>query len=103
VNNLFYQYFSEGIDISKFDNLLNIAIDSGLERSEVSRILKSNSFLNEVMEKDSFAKLRLRVSGVPSFTINYQSKRKPFTFSGAQVVLAIMIASIKSYLNIIQF
>ena len=87
MNNLFYQYFSEGVDISKFDNLLNIAIDSGLERSEVSRILKSNSFLNEVLEKDSFAKLRLRVSGVPSFTINYQSKRKELLLETTYVAM----------------
>lgn len=85
VNNLFYQYFSEGVDISKFENLVDIAVASGLDKNEVSRMLKSNSFVREVMDKDSFAKLRLRVSGVPSFTINYQSKRKPFTFSGAQV------------------
>lgn len=85
VQNIFYQYFEVGVDISSIDNLVEIAVISGLNRFEVQRVLNSKVYLDEVTEKDSFAKLRLRVSGVPSFTINYQTKRKPFTFSGAQV------------------
>lgn len=87
VHNIFYQYFEKGVDIGVVDNLVDIAAMSGLNRFEAQRILNSKAHLDEVIDKDSFAKLRLRVSGVPSFTINYQTKRKPFTFSGAQVPL----------------
>jgi len=86
VHNIFYQYFEVGVDIGIVDNLVEIAVMSGLNRFEAQRVLNSKTYLDEVIEKDGFAKLRLRVSGVPSFTINYQSKRKPFTFSGAQVI-----------------
>lgn len=84
VHNIFYQYFEVGVDIGIVDNLVEIAVMSGLNRFEAQRVLNSKTYLDEVTEKDGFAKLRLRVSGVPSFTINYQTKRKPFTFSGAQ-------------------
>ena len=86
VQNIFFQYFEVGVDIGNIENLVEIAVMSGLNRFEVQRVLNSKVYLDEVTEKDSFAKLRLRVSGVPSFTINYQTKRKPFTFSGAQVL-----------------
>lgn len=90
VQNIFFQYFEVGVDIGMIDNLVEIAAMSGLNRFEAQRLLTSKLHMDDVAEKDAFAKLRLRVSGVPSFTINYQTKRKPFTFSGAQVRLYIL-------------
>ncbi len=71
-------YFSDGIDLSKEENILQVVENSGLDKLEAESILKSNQFSNEV-DEDIYHASQIGVKGVPFFVINNQ-----FAISGAQ-------------------
>jgi predicted DsbA family dithiol-disulfide isomerase len=71
-------YFSDGIDLSKEDNILQVVENCGLDKLEAESILKSNQFSNEV-DQDIYHASQIGVRGVPFFVLNNQ-----FAISGAQ-------------------
>ncbi len=71
-------YFSDGIDLSKEENILQVVENSGLDKLEAESILKSNQFSNEV-DQDIYHASQIGVRGVPFFVLNNQ-----FAISGAQ-------------------
>jgi predicted DsbA family dithiol-disulfide isomerase len=71
-------YFSDGIDLSKEENILQVVENCGLDKLEAESILKSNQFSNEV-DQDIYHASQIGVRGVPFFVLNNQ-----FAISGAQ-------------------
>ena len=88
MENLFSAYFEEGLDVSKFETLIEICRKvEGLDMEAAKTALETTElFSDEVIEKDNKAKRGLRVSGVPFFIIENQNGGRPITFSGAQVI-----------------
>ena len=79
VNEAFMKaYFEEGIDLSKKENLLTIAIKAGLDNMKVSSVLHSDEGLVEVELEERMNSQR-GISGVPYFIINNK-----YGVSGAQ-------------------
>ncbi len=62
-------YFTDGIDLSKEDNLLDLIETIGLNKSEAVRILHSNAFSQEV-EQDIYQARQVGLRGVPYFLID---------------------------------
>jgi predicted DsbA family dithiol-disulfide isomerase len=78
VDALFKGYFTEGIDLSKDENLLEIADQAGLDYQRSKQLLEDeNSLLQIALEEQEIYKLG--ITGVPFFIIN-----KKFGISGAQ-------------------
>jgi predicted DsbA family dithiol-disulfide isomerase len=75
---LMLAYFTNGIDLSKDENVLKVVENCGLNPSEAKEILQSNRFSNEV-DEDIYHASQIGVKGVPFFVINNQ-----FAISGAQ-------------------
>ncbi len=73
-----YAYFTEGIDLSKQENVLNVITKLGLNREKAAEILESNLFAQEV-RNDQQQAAKLGIGGVPYFII--QGKQ---VISGAQ-------------------
>ncbi len=71
-------YFTDGIDLSKEENVLQVVENCGLDKVEAELILKSNQFSNEV-DEDIYHASQIGVRGVPFFVLNNQ-----FAISGAQ-------------------
>ena len=71
-------YFSDGIDLSKEENVLQVVENCGLDKLEAESILRSNQFSNEV-DEDIYHASQIGVRGVPFFVLNNQ-----FAISGAQ-------------------
>jgi predicted DsbA family dithiol-disulfide isomerase len=86
VENFYSAYFCEGIDLSKKDNLLDIAARSGLDRGKIEQLLESNTGKVEIemAEKELHD---LGITGVPLFIIDNK-----FAISGAQPVDAFIQA-----------
>jgi predicted DsbA family dithiol-disulfide isomerase len=74
----FKAYFEEGLNIGDREELLRIAGDMGLDLSELSRELASDSLKAE-MFKDEAAAHRLGINGVPHFIFDGK-----YSISGAQ-------------------
>ncbi len=68
VEALFRAYFCEGVDLSRKSDLIEAAVDSGLERSRVECLLESAEGVAEVKAEEQEVK-RLGVSAVPLFII----------------------------------
>jgi len=78
VNALFKAYFTDGIDLSKDENLIDIAVHAGLEEEKVRALLADESALVQVaLEEQEMYKLG--ISGVPFYIINNK-----YGVSGAQ-------------------
>lgn len=75
---IMYAYFTDGIDLSKEENLLKIVENSGLNRAEALQVLDSNLFSQEV-ENDIYTATQIGIKGVPFFVINDK-----FAISGSQ-------------------
>ena len=75
---LFYQYFVEGVDVGRQENLVEIAREVGMDAAEVRRFLAGNGGAEEVRTEEAKNR-QMGVSGVPLIIIN----GKP-AFSGAQ-------------------
>jgi predicted DsbA family dithiol-disulfide isomerase len=75
---LFRAYFTNGIDLSNKENLLDIIAGSGLNKEEAEKILNSDSYERDV-EVDRYQASQLGIRGVPYFLINEKA-----VISGAQ-------------------
>jgi len=71
-------YFEQGIDLSKQENLLNIAEQNGLDRDEVKSFLSSEQGILEIKQQEQ-ANHQRGISGVPFYIINNK-----YGVSGAQ-------------------
>ncbi|NOS93299.1 MAG: DsbA family oxidoreductase [Cyclobacteriaceae bacterium] len=71
-------YFTDGIDLTKIENLEKVATSVGIDAAEVNEFLQSNDGLNEVVAKEKL-NVQRGISGVPFFIINNQ-----YGVSGAQ-------------------
>jgi predicted DsbA family dithiol-disulfide isomerase len=78
VEGFFKAYFTEGLDLSKKENLLSVAEGAGLNRTKADELLKSTDGLAEVelMQRELH---KLGISGVPFYIV--QNK---YGISGAQ-------------------
>jgi predicted DsbA family dithiol-disulfide isomerase len=75
---LMLAYFTNGIDLSKEENVLKVVENCGLDRTEAQAIFRSDAFSNEV-DEDIYQASQIGIRGVPFFVINNQ-----FAISGAQ-------------------
>lgn len=71
-------YFEDGIDLSKNENLTDVAEKAGLEKEKVKKLLESSEGVAEVKDLEQLNIMR-GVSGVPFYIINDK-----YGFSGAQ-------------------
>lgn len=71
-------YFEEGVDLSKSENLVAIAVEAGLPKSSVLEVLQTDAGLHEVVAAEELNYQR-GISGVPFYIINGQ-----YGISGAQ-------------------
>lgn len=71
-------YFEQGVDLSKHENLVNIAVQNGLDRNEVQLFLASDEGALEVKQMEQLNQQR-GISGVPFYIINNK-----YGISGAQ-------------------
>lgn len=75
---LFHAYFTENKQMSDHKVLTDIAIEIGLDKSEVEDVLKNKKFAEDV-RNDEYEASRLGIRAVPFFLINGK-----YSFSGAQ-------------------
>lgn len=71
-------YFEDGVDLSKPENLIAIAVKAGLSEASVTALLNSDDGLQEVIATEQLNQKR-GVSGVPFYIINDK-----YGISGAQ-------------------
>jgi predicted DsbA family dithiol-disulfide isomerase len=71
-------YFEDGVDLSKKENLVSIAVKAGLDEKKVNLLLDSEEGLAEVLYAEQRNQQR-GISGVPFFIVNNQ-----FGISGVQ-------------------
>jgi predicted DsbA family dithiol-disulfide isomerase len=74
----FAAYFTDGKDIADFNVLTDLAVQIGLDPSEVQELLSANTNIEEVRSEEAEAQ-NLGISGVPFFVFN-----RKFGVSGAQ-------------------
>ena len=74
----FKAYFTDGIDLSQDKNLLDVAVNAGLDRADAERALSDETSLVQVTlaEQEMY---KLGISGVPYYIINNK-----YGVSGAQ-------------------
>lgn len=78
VESFFKAYFTDGIDLSKNENLVKLATDAGMDKEKVELFLQSSTGAVEVeMAEQELSKLG--ISGVPFYIINNK-----YGISGAQ-------------------
>ncbi|MEX0280412.1 MAG: DsbA family oxidoreductase [Arenibacterium sp.] len=77
---LFQAYFSEGMDVSDVDVLVDIAASVGLDKDAAREVLASESFAGAVRHKEQFWTSR-GISGVPSMIF-----AEKYLMTGAQGV-----------------
>ncbi|HYG03751.1 MAG TPA: DsbA family oxidoreductase [Chryseosolibacter sp.] len=78
VEGLFKAYFTDGVDLTKIENLLSIAELSGLDRGRTELFLNSSTGNAEVAAAEKELS-QMGISGVPFYIINDQ-----YGISGAQ-------------------
>ena len=71
-------YLTEGVDLSKEENILEVVENCGLNREEAFQVLNSNLFSQEV-ENDIYTARQIGIKGVPFFVINDK-----YAISGSQ-------------------
>ncbi|MBL7842030.1 MAG: DsbA family oxidoreductase [Cyclobacteriaceae bacterium] len=71
-------YFEQGIDLSKNENQVSVAVDAGLSKEAVEEMLSSDKGLAEVAHAERELQ-KLGISGVPFYIINSK-----YGVSGAQ-------------------
>lgn len=71
-------YFEQGIDLSKDENLVSVAVGAGLSKDAVEQLLASDQLLAEVMYAERELQ-KIGISGVPFYIINNK-----YGVSGAQ-------------------
>jgi predicted DsbA family dithiol-disulfide isomerase len=78
VEALFKAYFTDGTDLSKTENLVEIAANAGMDRAKVEQFLQSDAGIAEV-EMTERELQQMGISGVPFYIINNK-----YGISGAQ-------------------
>ena len=78
VEALFKAYFTEGVDLSKPENLVRLAVSVGMDQSKVEQFLNSDTGVAEV-EIAEHELQKLGISGVPFYIIDNK-----YGISGAQ-------------------
>lgn len=78
VEALFKAYFTDGVDLSKNENLVNLASNAGLDRAKIAAFLDSDAGLAEVALAEAELH-RMGITGVPFYIINDK-----YGISGAQ-------------------
>jgi predicted DsbA family dithiol-disulfide isomerase len=71
-------YFEQGVDLSKTENLVDIAQNAGLDRTQTAAFLGSDEGVEEVKKMEQVNYQR-GISGVPFYIINNK-----YGVSGAQ-------------------
>ena len=71
-------YLTEGRHIGHHETLVEIGVSAGLDADEISSILNSDDYTEEV-RKDEYEAQNLRIKGVPFFLID-----RKYSISGAQ-------------------
>lgn len=71
-------YFEQGVDLSKKENLISVAVDAGLSKDAVEKLLSTNEGLAEIALAEQELQ-KLGISGVPFYIINNK-----YGVSGAQ-------------------
>lgn len=89
IEKLFDTYFTDNLELSNHQLLIDIAESVGLDRVEVKRVLDNNEFADDVRNDEREAYV-LGVQGVPFFLIN-----RKYKISGAQSSETIKNALIK--------
>jgi predicted DsbA family dithiol-disulfide isomerase len=69
VEGLFRAYFAEGRDIGSDTVLEDVAVETGMERAQVSAFLQSDEGALQVSQEEEAAR-RAALSGVPAFILN---------------------------------
>jgi len=87
MDSLFKAYFVDARDLSKTDQLVNIAEAVGLDGAVIAEFLASDKYRKDVLQFYQKAKTQLRVTGVPYFIIENNHGGRPTAFSGAQVII----------------
>jgi len=88
---LFSAYFTEGKNTADHETLLKIALEIGMDKAEVTQLLKGNIFANEVHQDVEQAQ-QIGVRGVPFFVLNQK-----YAISGAQESDSFLQALHKAY------
>lgn len=91
--NLMNAYFTDGKNLQDKETLLQIASETGLNKTEVSEILESDSYKQGVLN-DQEAARKLGIRGVPFFLIDNHEY-----ISGAQPVSEFVKSLNKAYKN----
>ena len=81
---LFRAYFFEGVDLSRDDNLADVAVHAGFDRDEIRTYLARDEDKTLIEDQDQHAR-SLGVEGVPFFIFN-----RRYAVSGAQPPEAIL-------------
>lgn len=71
-------YFEDGVDLSKKENLVSVAVNVGLSKEAVETLLSSNTGLDAIEQQEKELQ-KLGISGVPFYIINNK-----YGVSGAQ-------------------
>jgi len=88
---LFRAYFTEGLNTSDHDTLLQLAVQAGLDQSRAAEVLSGSEFADAV-ERDLYDARQIGVTGVPFFVFNDR-----YTISGAQASETFLGALKKSW------
>jgi predicted DsbA family dithiol-disulfide isomerase len=75
---LFNAYFTSGIDLSKDENIVNAAMEAGLDEKEVSILLNDKEQLSRIATAEQEI-YKLGITGVPFYIVNNK-----YGISGAQ-------------------
>ncbi|QHT67096.1 DsbA family oxidoreductase [Rhodocytophaga rosea] len=78
VEALFKAYFTDGIDLSKRENMLAVAVQVGLDREKTSKLLASEEGLLQIALAEQELQ-KLGITGVPFYIVN-----NTYGISGAQ-------------------
>lgn len=88
---LFLAYFTEGKNTADHSTLLQIGKDLGIDEQEITAVLNSNTYSNEV-EQDITEAQQIGVRGVPFFVLD-----RKYAVSGAQESDTFLGALTKAY------
>jgi predicted DsbA family dithiol-disulfide isomerase len=78
VEAFFKAYFTDGMDLSKRANLVDVAVNAGVDKARIENLLKSDELTAEVITAENQMQ-KLGISGVPFYIINNK-----YGVSGAQ-------------------
>lgn len=66
---LLHAYFTEGVNIADYSELTNLALEVGLDKEEVMKVLKDDEYADQVRNEINEGRM-IGVSSVPTFVIN---------------------------------